>query len=292
MKALNQKQNKQEDLSKLSKVWQRAYEKLAEPNATVQDTMFFLEAVYKDELAPKDKLYQGVLNPHEARKAIETRASKERKSLKDKLVQLQQELEISGRQNTENKHGKAADDTIAETGQKAFTVNEIEDESMPDGFKIELQYDDEAIEPPEEIQQLLASILQDFGEIPDEYLMVENTEAQIDKSLEENLDNLAPEINEDEFLYDEWDHSRQKYRKQWCHLKEVDIKPVHNNFVNNTLHKHRGLLKRLHRTFEALREDDKRMKRQPFGDDIDLDAVIEAYSDSKINLAKLIATLQ
>jgi len=40
----------------------------------------------------------------------------------------------------------------------------------------------------------------------------------------------------------------------------------------------------LHRTFEALREDDKRMKRQPFGDDIDLDAVIEAYSDTKIGI--------
>ena len=87
---------------------------------------------------------------------------------------------------------------------------------------------------------------------------------------------------EDVFLYDEWDHSRQKYRKQWCHLKEIEVKAVENNFVNKTLHKHRGLIKHLHRTFEALREDDKRIKRQPFGDDIDLDAVIEAYSDTKI----------
>ena len=52
----------------------------------------------------------------------------------------------------------------------------------------------------------------------------------------------------------------------------------------NTLHKHRGLLKHLHRTFEALREDDKRVKRQPFGDDIDLDAVIEAFSETQKGL--------
>ncbi len=147
-----------------------------------------------------------------------------------------------------------------------------------------MQFDDKAIEPPEDIQQLLASILQDFGEIPDEYLIADDVQHTNETNNEENIENNTLEIKDDVFLYDEWDHSRQKYRKDWCHLKEVDIKPVHNNFVNNTLHKHRGLLKRLHRTFEALREDDKRMKRQPFGDDIDLDAVIEAYTDNKIGI--------
>ena len=194
-------------------------------------------------------------------------------------------MEKSKRQNTENEFGEVSDESIAETGEKEFSIKEIEDDSMPDGFKIELQYDEKIVETPEDIQQLLASILQDFGEIPDDYL-IDVTEADNGKEpeLEESTSNDSMEISEDVFLYDEWDHSRQKYRKEWCHLKEVEIRPVHNNFVNNTLHKHRGLLKRLHRTFEALREDDKRMKRQPFGDDIDLDAVIEAYCDTKIGM--------
>ena len=92
------------------------------------------------------------------------------------------------------------------------------------------------------------------------------------------------ETNEETYLYDEWDHSRQKYRKQWCQLKELTVRPVHDDFVTKTLQKHRGLLKHLHRTFEALREDDKRIKRQPDGDDIDLDAVIEAFSDIQVGL--------
>jgi nitric oxide reductase NorD protein len=284
MKNLNERQSGDEDLSKLSKTWLRALEKLKDPDTTVRDTMFFLESIYKDEHAPADKLYQGSLNPHQARVAMETRALKEKESLKNKLTQLQQELNITSRENTENKHGEASEDSIAETGEKGFSINEVEDESMPDGFKIELQFDDKAIEPPEDIQQLLASILQDFGEIPDEYLIADDVQHTNETNNEENIENNTLEIKDDVFLYDEWDHSRQKYRKDWCHLKEVDIKPVHNNFVNNTLHKHRGLLKRLHRTFEALREDDKRMKRQPFGDDIDLDAVIEAYTDNKIGI--------
>ena len=285
MKTLNEKQNCEEDLSKLSKTWIRAIEKLKEPDATVQDTMFFLEAVYKDEHAPLDKFYQGSLNPHEARIKMESRAQKEKQALANKLDHLQQELEKSKRQNTENEFGEVTDESIAETGEKGFSINEIEDDSMPDGLKIELQYDEKTVETPEDIQQLLASILQDFGEIPDDYL-IDAAAGDNDKvsELEESTSNDSIEISEDVFLYDEWDHSRQKYRKEWCHLKEVEIRPVHNNFVNNTKHKHRGLLKHLHRTFEALREDDKRMKRQPFGDDIDLDAVIEAYSDTKIGM--------
>ena len=80
-------------------------------------------------------------------------------------------MERSKRQNTENEFGEISDESIAETGEKQFSINEIEDDSMPDGFKIELQYDEKVVETPEDIQQLLASILQDFGEIPDDYLI-------------------------------------------------------------------------------------------------------------------------
>lgn len=266
----------------LSKNWQRAYIKLAEPNATARDTMFFLEAVYKDDLMPEDKFYQGSLNPNAVRKTMEERAKKEKASLRDKLTQLQQELEKTGRENTKNETGDSSNDAIADDGIKGFTANEIKDDTLPDGFKIELQYNDDAIQPTEEIQELLASVLQDFGEIPDDYLDTDYVASENDVQNSDDQDLAPEEAQEDEFLYDEWDHSRQKYRKQWCHLREIEVQAVQNNFVNKTLHKHRGLIKHLHRTFEALREDDKRMKRQPFGDDIDLDAIIEAYSDTKM----------
>lgn len=284
MKELNQQQNKTtESENNYSKTWIRAIDKLKEPDMTVRDTMFFLEAVYKDEYSPADKIYQGSLKPDEARKAINARAAIEKQSLADKLTQFQQELENNKSKN-DIRDSEVVNEYIdvGEDGKTGFSIQEVEDDSMPDGFKVELKFDNNAIDPPEEIQDLLESILQDFGEIPDEYLVTTDNSQTIEDNASESANDIAYGDKEGEFLYDEWDHARQKYRKDWCHLKELAVKPVHNNFVNKTLHKHRGLIKHLHRTFEALREDDKRMKRQPFGDDIDLDAVIEAYTDTKM----------
>ena len=257
-----------EENKNLSKNWQLAIEKLRESDTTVRDSMFFLETVYKEDQFPADKLYQGVLRPREAWKAIQVRLEKEKESLKNKLGELQRELEKAN-----NKYND--DENLNNDSTEGFSIQEMEDESMPDGFNVELQFDDKAIEPPEDVQQLIESILQDLGEIPDEYLMPKSDETEST----DNNHTTKTNTGEDIYLYDEWDHSRQKYRKEWCHLKEVSIRPIHDNFVEKTLKKHRNLLKHLHRTFEALREDDKRVKRQPHGDDIDLDAVIEAFSD-------------
>ncbi len=49
------------------------------------------------------------------------------------------------------------------------------------------------------------------------------------------------------------------------------MRPVRDGFVDQTLSKHRGLLKHLYRTFEALRGEDRTLRRQPFGDDIDIE---------------------
>jgi len=261
-------------ITELSKNWSRAIEKLSEPDASVQDSMYFLETVYKDEQSPEDKIYQGSLQPREVMKAMRARSEREKESLADKLADLQLELSKTNDsiQNANN----------AEQG--GFSIEEVTDESMPDGFKVELKYDDEAVTPSEDIQQLLESILQDFGEIPSDYLETEINSTYDDSTESQEATDDSFEDEDNIFLYDEWDHSRQKYRKDWCHLKELPVQAAHNNFVKNTLHKHRGLLKNLHKTFEALREDDKRMKRQPFGDDIDLDAVVEAYADTKIGI--------
>ncbi len=261
--------------SKLSKNWQLALEKLREDDTTVQDTMFFLETVYKDEQYPADKIYQGILIPRETWKTIQARLEREKENLKDKLAELQRELEKASGANASNEEENASEN-------EGFSIQETENESLLDGYKVELQFDDKTIDPPDDVQQLLESILQDLGEIPDDYLVPSN-DSQYDDEVQVTEDDDTEENNEHEdiFLYDEWDHSRQKYRKEWCHLKEISVHPIHDNFVNNTLQKHRNLLKHLHRTFEALREDDKRVKRQPYGDDIDLDSVIEAFSDTK-----------
>ncbi len=260
----------------LSKNWKRAHEVLQQKDATVKDTMFFLESVYKENLFPEDKIYQGTLEPRRTWKTIQSRIEKEQEQLQQRLTELQQELDTN----------VVYTNTELEDSER-FSIEEIEDEDSPEGFSIQLNFNEQAIDPPEDIQQLLQSILQDLGEIPDPYLITEiqNEEIETEYTTDQpNLDDSNTIDKDKVYLYDEWDHSRQRYRKEWCHLREHDIKPVYNNFVDETLFKHRSLLKHLHRTFEALREDDKRLKHQPYGEDIDLDAVIEAYSDTQIGL--------
>ncbi|VAW59757.1 Nitric oxide reductase activation protein NorD, partial [hydrothermal vent metagenome] len=50
-------------------------------------------------------------------------------------------------------------------------------------------------------------------------------------------------------------------------------------FVTDTVKKYSGLIKNLRRTFEILRGEDKTLKKQPYGDDIDIDALVEAWGD-------------
>jgi nitric oxide reductase NorD protein len=62
-------------------------------------------------------------------------------------------------------------------------------------------------------------------------------------------------------------------------LREIEVQPLYDDFVADTLDKYKGVLKSLRHTFEVLRGEDKLLKRQPYGDDIDIDAYVEACAD-------------
>jgi nitric oxide reductase NorD protein len=58
------------------------------------------------------------------------------------------------------------------------------------------------------------------------------------------------------FFYDEWDYSRKAHRKRWCTVREREIEPDYvSDFVDDTLHRYRGHIKSLRRSFEALRDE-------------------------------------
>ena len=168
--------------------------------------------------------------------------------------------------------------------KNSFTLKDKPDDESPNDIVIELELNGEQIVAPENVEQLLESIYQDLGEIPDDYLQP-NYDGKYNADEVSKNDTKEPRNEDDEntetseFLYNEWDHSRGSYRKNWCHLYEKTITSPKNNFAELTLQKHSGILKHLNRTFEALKEEDKRQKKQPYGDDIDLDAYIECYSD-------------
>jgi len=80
-------------------------------------------------------------------------------------------------------------------------------------------------------------------------------------------------------LYDEWDFRRQGFRKNWCRLNLKRLHAVKGTFVRNTLEKYRGQIIQLKRQFEMLRTQHLFVGRQRDGEDVDLDALTEAYAD-------------
>jgi nitric oxide reductase NorD protein len=84
--------------------------------------------------------------------------------------------------------------------------------------------------------------------------------------------------------YDEWDFKRSGYRKGWCSLFEHDVHPVQEPFVERTLGKYGGYVIILRKKFELLRDDVRTLRRQKEGEEIDIDAAVEALTDHRASL--------
>jgi nitric oxide reductase NorD protein len=94
------------------------------------------------------------------------------------------------------------------------------------------------------------------------------------------------------FVYPEWDETIQDYRSGWCtiHERVMATAPPGGGtaasgewFVDQALTVYRGQRLRLRNMFERLRPDRfKKLKRQETGEEIDLDAAIEAAIERRI----------
>jgi len=140
-------------------------------------------------------------------------------------------------------------------------------------------------EVTDELARLIKEIREDLGEIPPEYIM-----SALGKSGRRSLARAGvlaaatPEETEETrqgIRYDEWDFRRNGYRKEWCVLHLREIEPVRGSFYTTTLRRHQGLLHRLRRQFEHMRFDQRLARRQPEGDELDLDALVEHIADKK-----------
>ena len=245
---------------------------LTRPGATALDSIHLMDA-YQDSTLPAPKRYQGQMDLAAVRKAMTARINKE----KDAVQQALGELERSLRQLIKSDN-KAIDD---EEGR--FALLEADDRGDGEGRNLELYYDDQLIRMTPEIEALLESIMEDLGEVPEQYL--EGVArlpyaSELDADLGEAglaVDGL--EVAPDVIRYREWDYLRQRFREGYCIMNESEVPPVDDEFVEQTLEKYSGLLKSIKRTFEAVLGESKLLRRQSQGDDIDVDALVEAHAD-------------
>ena len=94
------------------------------------------------------------------------------------------------------------------------------------------------------------------------------------------LDGLNLEINDSTpatgIPYPEWDYKKRDYRPNWCYLQPVHNTEHHPEWLETTAAKHATLIASLKRQFASLTSEYLKLKRQPNGDDFDIDAVIDA----------------
>jgi nitric oxide reductase NorD protein len=254
----------------LPPAWQRFEAVLTAHDATLNDSLALLAAAYEAADCPQWS-DQGCLRPDAIAAARAERLDKEKARLRIKLTELLEE------------HSAAQAAPAAANTPPALEVEPREENGQLD-FDITL--DGALLAPPDDVKQLLISVYLDFGEIPPEYLTPAG-EGEYDPNLVFDQPEDPDAVWQGTYhekgaeLYPEWDHGRQHYRKNWCVMREKTVTPAYDDFHRDTLAKHAGVVKHLRKKFEALRDENRLDKRQTQGDEIDLDALIEALADAR-----------
>jgi nitric oxide reductase NorD protein len=251
---------------------------LAAPTATVDDTLRL--AAELRGTPPGTCCYRGELDPAAVRERLDIRKSLDRERLRGALVRLMDEGDDGERTGAESAEPGRRDTTLRARPQ----ARRRHDPDGPDGIGFELLLDGNPVAPPADVLSTMASIVQDLGEIPPDYLAAAGPDPRTHGSsgVAEGPDAVRTEAEhaEDAFLYDEWDFGRRHHRQAWCALRERALPAGDLVFYRRTLDKYGGLIKSIRRAFEVLRGEDRTLRRQPIGEDIDIDALVEAHADA------------
>lgn len=85
--------------------------------------------------------------------------------------------------------------------------------------------------------------------------------------------------------YPEWDWRAEAYRDPGVSLHVLEALRGPQEWVQQTLEDHRAMLQTIRRHFEMLRARRTRLRQQTDGDDLDLDACIDAFADARAGVA-------
>jgi nitric oxide reductase NorD protein len=280
--------------------WEKIAQRLALPTATVDHSYELLETVYTWKV-PAPVCYQGILLPEQVEPIMELRQAREKNAFQAELAQLCQTQNSSTASNSQAAtDSQNLSDTPNNSHQGTNASSSTETTAESSGFRVEQQpnithsepmtpiltLDGQPLSASENLKKVMDSILQDLGKLPEDYLLSPGSGKDIE-AIDDSKSKapLLTQVSEENvFLYPEWDYRRQRYYKNWCVLREVEVPLESEQFITDTLQHYRGLLKTLRRSFEALRGGNLRLKKQPFGEDIDIDALIATYADAQSGL--------
>ncbi|SHO51043.1 nitric oxide reductase activation protein NorD [Desulfopila aestuarii] len=212
---------------------------------------------------------------------LKQRRSEERKAAVKQLAQvIIQSAKLANNAAEQENFG-----SLEEGGSSRLVVHLADGEEGKPG--LELRINNVTVDLPPELSELLARIEHDLGHIPEGY--VQAAAGIAGRAIASGVGGgEVEEVVRQEnagMYYDEWDYRRRGYRKNWCTLIEKELHPVRSRFVESTLYSYRGMLVRLRRQFESLRTQHRFVRRRRYGDDIDLDALVDAVADRAAGIA-------
>ncbi|MCX7149283.1 MAG: VWA domain-containing protein, partial [Rhodocyclales bacterium] len=235
-----------------------AAESLARPDATVADSLSCMAARRRVGAGDTPKFpHVGALDPVAARRVRAARITREMAIVRRALNVLR---------------GTGPTGTDADKSDYPLLAAEGETQAVDP--------QSELISLPPPAREAAKSLIQDFGEIPPEVLHPAGPGAWqpvdgIDTS------SAASCTTQPDAFYDEWDYRRAAWRHDWCHLYEMEAPAGDHEWVDEVRRRHAHLIRSIRRRFEALRGEDKPQRRQLDGEEIDLDAQVEARADRK-----------
>ena len=246
-------------------------EQVKKPNSDVLDSLAVTQQLYYQNFRLSSPVcYQGMIDLERVRQVAKQRVEIEKEKFRTDLAILAEGI---------------VNEFETEDEQFEDQVNRVNITTQPDSdetgeWEMTLTIDGQPVVPPDDVIQTAKSIIQDFGEIPEDYLVpAGDGQYRQDDQVEEDRHEMANSGAEETYFYDEWDYRRRHYRKNWCVLRELEMHPSSERVVETILEKYSHLVRDIRKSFEALRGDDRMLRRQKNGDDIDIDAVVESYVD-------------
>ena len=103
----------------------------------------------------------------------------------------------------------------------------------------------------------------------------------------DQIDFISPDAQELEesvktFFYREWDQNISDYKQDWCLIRQRFAKDDPNDFVEDIRNRLHGIIGLIRRQFMRLKpERFKKFRAQPYGDALDIDALVQAVLDKK-----------
>jgi nitric oxide reductase NorD protein len=219
--------------------------------------------------------YVGELRPEEAERARTRKRESTRIKFQDELCKL-----LGGLPEPEDVRVEVP--SMEEAASKGGSL-------QPQTFPKFLIIDGNPIPLPEAMNKAIEEIYEDLGAIPGHYLAItSDMSGHYFRSvcqMPEGTGYVLSEQDENTHALDEWDYRRQGYRKRWALLREVEVEAGNLDFARETLVRYGGMTQQIKRQFERIRMDQALLKRQKDGDNVDLDAAVEAFTDQRAGLS-------